>query len=377
MPARRLTTALFSLFATISLGGCSLFTTMWGKPEGFVALADRPRSATGLIDFRGVIHCHSFRSHDSTGTIEEIGAACEEVGMDFLVMTDHPAPYSIRRGKRGMVGNTLFMVGAELRSPGGTLLAFPLKHYVRPHKTLQAYLDDIHGQGGLAFVGHAEQYTRWDHPGIDGVEVQNLHAAAQAANPVGIALKALFTPLHVLFWSLAEANPEVFAKWDAVNDRRMVSAVGGNDAHANIRILGPLGWVLGNYTELFRVISTHVLAERLDEAALVAALRAGRTYVSYDIWKDGSGFAFWAVEKDGARVHEMGATVPGGARLHVRAPSKGEIRILRGGKVVDTLIGVKFQHVAEVAGVYRVEVLLDGDTWIVSSGIRVRGPGKE
>ena len=119
--------------------------------------------------------------------------------------------------------------------------------------------------------------------------------------------------------------------------------------------------------------------ERLPGAgpALVAALRAGRTYVSYDIWRDGSGFAFWAVEKDGGHVREMGATVPVGARLHVRAPSKGEIRLLRGGKVVDTLIGVKFQHVAEVPGVYRVEVLLDGDTWIVSSGIRVRGPGKE
>jgi hypothetical protein len=370
------------MLATLALVGsvptmvsCSLVTTMWGKPDAFLVRAERPLSATGLVDFRGVVHCHSFRSHDSTGTIEAIAAACEEVGMDFLVMTDHLTPHSVSRGKRGMVGNVLFLVGAELRPPGGTLLAFPLKHYVRPHKTLQAYFDDIHGQGGLAIVGHAELYTRWDHPGIDGVEVQNLHAAAMAANPVGLGLKALFTPLHVLFWSLAVPDPEVFARWDAANERAMVPAFGGNDAHANIRVLGPFGWVLGNYTELFRVVSTHVLAKRLDEASLVAAMRAGRTYVSYDIWRDGSGFAFWAVDE--ATAHEMGATVPVGARLHVRAPSRGEIRMLRGGEVVETHLGTTLEYVTSVAGVYRVEVRLDGDPWIVSSGIRVRGPGKE
>ena len=172
LPRRVLTGVLLPVWALV-LGSCSLVTTMWGPAPGFVARADRPRSASGLHDFKGIIHCHSFRSHDSTGTIAEIHAACESVGLDFLVMTDHPSPYSVSRGQRGMVGDTLFLVGAELRVPGGTILAFPLKHYVRPHESLSGYLQDIHAQGGLAIIGHAEQFSAWDAPGLDGVEVHN------------------------------------------------------------------------------------------------------------------------------------------------------------------------------------------------------------
>ena len=352
------------------LGSCGLVTSMWGKPDHFVPRDRRPRSATDLLDLRGVVHCHSFHSHDSTGTIEEIGAACESIGMDFLIMTDHPSPYSVSRGQRGMVGDTLFLTGAEIRVPGGTLLAFPLKHYVRPHKTLQAILDDIHGQGGLAFVGHAERYTRWEHLGIDGVEVHNLHAAAKAGSVPWMVLKTLFMPLRVLFWSLAVPDRRVFANWDGFNARKMVPAVGGNDAHSNIRLLGPLGWVLGNYDEIFSVMSTHVLAERLDQESLVEGIRRGRTYIVMDIWSGGSGFAFWAVDRGVA--HEMGATVARDATLHVRSPQDAEIRLLRGGDFAARGTGRTFEFKPKAAGVYRVEVWLDGEPWIFSSPIRVK-----
>ena len=39
----------------------------------------------------------------------------------FLVMTDHQTAESVADGVRGFVNGTLFMVGAEIRTPGGTL----------------------------------------------------------------------------------------------------------------------------------------------------------------------------------------------------------------------------------------------------------------
>ena len=348
---------------------------MWGPPPGFLPLADRPRSPTGLFDFRGVVHCHSFRSHDSTGTIAEIGAACASVGMDYLVMTDHQTPHSVSRGRRGMVGDTLFLVGAELRVPGGSLLAFPLKHYVRPAKTLQIYLYDIHGQGGLAFIDHAERFTAWDHKGLDGVEIHNLHAAARAANKFELVVKTLLMPLSVTFASLIVPNAEVFGNWDRRNrsprSGGMLPIVGGNDAHANIRLLGSAGWVIGNYEEVFRVLSTHVLARSLDEGSLVEGFRAGRTYVVMDLLRDGSGFAFWA--EDAGRRHEMGATVSTGAVLRVRTPKTAQIRLLRDGAVVAKVEGSELTHPHPLAGVYRVEVRLFDTPWIFSSGIAVTG----
>jgi hypothetical protein len=363
---------ILALLCAPSLGGCALFTTLWGPAPAFVPAAARSLSRTGLRDFKGIIHCHSFRSHDSIGTIEEIGAACASVGIDFLVMTDHPSPYSVSRGKRGMVGDTLFMVGAELRTPAGTLLAFPLRHYVRPHLTLVQCLAAVHAQGGLAVVGHAEgwQAKAWDTPGLDGVEVHNLHAAAVRASKTGMLVRTLFTPLGTMFGNLARPDPQVLQHWDRAAVRHPLPALGGNDAHANIRVLGSMGWVLGNYHEVFRVLSTHVLAERLDEASVVAAIRHGRTYVVIDLWRDGSGFQFWA--EAAGRDHEMGSTVDRGASLRVVVPTRAEIRLLRHGVVVLSEVGEALQHRVAVPGIYRVEVHLDGVPWILSSPIRVR-----
>ena len=351
------------------LSGCSLVTSMWGPPPGFVAAPDRPLSRTGLLDLRGVFHCHSHHSHDSDGTIEEIAAACESVGMDFLVMSDHPGPESMTGGVSGMVGNTLFMVGAEIRTPGGTLLAFPLASPVGEHSTLQGYLDEIHDAGALAFVGHAERFAAWEQDGLDGVEIHNLHAAAVRAAGVWMAIKAVFAPLGILFTSLVDLDPEVLERWDERQGRGLLTAVGGHDAHANLRLLGSLGWVIGSYDEVFRVMSTHVLATGLDEAAIIDALRQGRTYVVFDLWRDGSGFAFWA--EDGEDVREMGSVVSPAATLRVRTPVSARILLLHDGEVAATSDGVELSFDDPDPGVYRVEVRLGDDPWIVSSAIRV------
>ncbi len=136
-------------------------------------------------------------------------------------------------------------------------------------------------------------------------------------------------------------------------------------------ILGEIRYVLEPTTpEVFRVVSTHVLATRLDRASLVQALRAGRTYVVIDLWRDGSGFAFWA--DDGTGCHEMGSTVSHRAVLSVRSPAPAEIRLLRGADVVAVSQGKSLVHRDPRPGVYRVEVRLRGDPWILSSPILVR-----
>ena len=114
----------------------------------------------------------------------------------------------------------------------------------------------------------------------------------------------------------------------------LLTAVGGHDAHANVRLLGSLGWVIGNYDEVFRVLSTHVLSTGLDEAAIVDALRQGRSYVVFDLWRDGSGFAFWA--EDRGVVKEMGSVVSPTATLRVRTPVPAQILLYRDGVVAAT-----------------------------------------
>jgi hypothetical protein len=173
-----------------------------------------------------------------------------------------------------MVGETLFIVGAEVRTPGGTLLAFPLSEPLPEEGTLAGFIEAIHAQGGVVIVGHAEQFTGYEAVGIDGIEVHNLHAAATRASGAWLVLKALFAPIGTLFTSLTQVDPEVLLRWDGMLARGLATPVGGHDAHANIRLFGG---VIGDYPDTFAILSTHVLAAGLDEESVVEALRRGRS----------------------------------------------------------------------------------------------------
>lgn len=334
-----------------------------------------PVAGTDLFDWKGVVHCHSLLSHDCEGTIEEIRAACKATELDFLVMTDHQTDASIRDGVRGMIDDTLFVVGAEVRSPQGTLLAFPLQKPLRHWQHPGLLAREVHAQGGLAFVCHAELWKiGWDVPGLDGAEIVNLHAGATTVGYLGTLGAMVFLPLRWLFERICWRDDRVFTAWDRHLQRQHpFTPIGGNDAHANVRVFGPLGGTIGTYREVFLTLSTHVLAPRLDEASLVDAFRQGRTYVSFDLFGEGAGFDFRAVLGD--TVHVGGATVAAdpALQLRVHTPAAGQIQLWRDGAVVQEVVGESLVLTAPPPGTYRVEVRTTGGSpWLFSSSIRVR-----
>ena len=365
-------TALLSLL----LGSCAAFTTVSGTPGPHPSVHPVPVAGTRLFDWKGIVHCHSHLSHDSDGKIETIAAACEVAHIDFVVMTDHQTEESIAAGQRGFVGKTLFLVGAEVRSPQGTLLCFPLVKPLRRFQHAALLAKEAAAQGGLAFVGHGEKWrVAWDVPGLAGAEIVNLHAAASTVNRFVTALTVMFLPMRFLLERISYRDDGVLAEWDrALARQHPFTPIGGNDAHANVQLFGPLGGTIGTYQEIFLTLSTHVLAERLDEKSLVEAFAAGRTYVSFDVFGEGAGFDFRA--EDGAgNVHLGGATVPARSDLVLRvlAPKPGRIRLFCDGEVVHQRDGMSLAVHAPGPGVYRVEVATkDGSPWLFSSSIRVQ-----
>lgn len=332
-----------------------------------------PVAGTDLFDWKGVVHCHSYLSHDSNGTIEEISAAATDARLDFLVMTDHPTEFSIAEGTRGRIGDTLFVVGAEIRTPKGGILAFPLVSRLRRWQNPAALVAEATRQGAVTFLEHAERSQAWDTPGLTGIEIVNLHAGALAADKAVMILTGLFQSVRTVMGRTIRRDPVVFEQWDAQLDRRHpLAPIGGNDAHASVRVYGPLGGTIGTYREVFLTLSTHVLAPRLDEAALVEALRHGRSYVSFDLNGEGTGFDFRA--EDGPRVHLPGDTVMRSARLTlaVRTPKQAHIRLLRNGTLWRQQLGRQLRLTAPQAGVYRVEAATpEGGPWLFSGSIRV------
>jgi len=361
------------LLGASAASACSAVTTMRSPIGGFPAQRPLPVAGTALFDWKGMVHCHSYLSHDSKGTIEQIRAACDRARMDFLVMTDHQTDASIADGVRGRLGDTLFMVGAEIRTPQGTVLAFPLQKPLRRWMSCGAMCAEARQQGALVFVCHAESWPNWNIPGLAGAEIVNLHAGALTAPPGWVILSALFLPVRFLMERIAVADPAILRHWDQQLQRQHpFPPVGGGDAHASIRVFGPLGGTIANYDEVFLTVSTHVLAATCDEAAIVDAFQRGRSYVSFDVFHEGSGFDFRA--EDGSGVHLPGDTVTASPalRLQVRTPADGDIQLVRDGEVVQRARGDRLELADPAPGIYRVQVYTPFcHPWLFSSTIKV------
>ena len=70
----------------------------------------------------------------------------------------------------------------------------------------------------------------------------------------------------------------------------------------------------------------------------------------------------------------MGDTAEADKNVKLRVLLPGEsavVRLIRNGKLFDSVEGVEAEFVIEATGVYRVEVYLDEKAWIFSNHIRI------
>jgi hypothetical protein len=173
-------------------------------------------------------------------------------------------------------------------------------------------------------------------------------------------------------------------KWDELLARgERISVLGTADAHGETYRLGPWDREVFPYAYLFRCVNTHVLTDlpfngdvAHDRALIYDALRAGRTWVGYDLPASTAGFRFRArsVANEALMGEELvrtGATV-----FEVEAPQPADIRLIRNGELVARSIRRTLQYTTAQAGVYRVEVYrryrLERRGWIFSSPIYVK-----
>jgi hypothetical protein len=159
--------------------------------------------------------------------------------------------------------------------------------------------------------------------------------------------------------------------------------IGTADAHATPYSLGPLKRVLFPYEYLFRCINTHILTERPfngflehDRKLIYDALRAGRTWVGYDLLAPTKGFQFLARSGSnqtliGGELVRTGATI-----FEVHTPYDADIRLVYSGQVVARTRGTYLKHTTAEPGAYRVEAYrrhkLSLRGWIFSSPLYVK-----
>jgi predicted metal-dependent phosphoesterase TrpH len=148
------------------------------------------------MSWRVELHTHTCYSKDSLVTPEALIATCRRKGIDRLVVTDHNSISGALRLKE--LAPELIIVGEEIMTTEGELLAFFVREWVSPGQTPQETLSRLRDQGAFISVSHPFDRLRrgaWDEAAlleiieqVDALEIFNARCLFNADNAAALAL---------------------------------------------------------------------------------------------------------------------------------------------------------------------------------------------
>lgn len=205
----------------------------------------------GAAWYRGDMHVHTVHS-DGQGSPEQTVVAARARGLDFFVSTEHNTRSANQVWGAHASGDLLIIGGEEVTTRHGHWLALGLPaeqwvdwRYAPGDGQFARQAAAVHAVGGLVVPAHPSSPGRgstWEFgvEHVDGLEVWN--------GP----------------WTIDDVNS--VRLWDGwLRDGRRLAAVGNSDSHGPDAVGQP---------------QTVVYAAELSRAAILAALRAGRSYIS-------------------------------------------------------------------------------------------------
>jgi len=307
-----------------------------------------------IYEYVGNPHVHTAYS-DGKDLHAEVAQAAARAGLDFVIITDHNVWVD---GCERYYGKVLLLVGEEIhdvrrRPQVNHLLVYNAEAELAPLASdPQRLIDEANRRGGLCYLAHPFEYRSpispdlaaipwadWDVTGYTGLEIWNTMSEFKA-----LARGKLTAILYAYLPAFGITGPfrATLRQWDQLLAHgRRIAAIGGADAHGNAYSMGPLRRVVFPYEYLFRCVNTHILTERPlngllehDKPLIYEALRAGHTWVGYDLPASTAGFRFHA--RSHANYAMMGDELirAGATKFEVQTPHTADIRLLLNGRVV-------------------------------------------
>jgi predicted metal-dependent phosphoesterase TrpH len=105
---------------------------------------------------RADLHIHTLAS-DGTSSVEEVLDAAVALGLDVIAITDHERIDAAVAGRAMAADRGLpleVVVGEEVTTRGGHLLALYVERRIAPLRSLRSTIAAIHDEGGLAIPAH-------------------------------------------------------------------------------------------------------------------------------------------------------------------------------------------------------------------------------
>lgn len=348
-----------------------------------------------MKELTGALHIHSVFS-DGSGQAADIAKLADEVGLDYIILTDHNTLRALKEGLEGWYGNTLLMVGCEIndRKNENHYLAFGIKETFSTRISAKEYVKRVKESGGIGFLAHPHEkrthmvehppypWTEWDTDGFTGIEVWNHMSEWMENLTEQNKYQSFIHPLK----SIKSPSQKTLALWDELNNSRKVVGIGGIDAHAHkYNMLGFVEVEVFPYKVLFKSIRTHVLVDddynikndvsgiSKAKKIIYGAMEQGRCFFSNDYLHESKGFRFWA--ESNKKKYNMGDTITlnGKVSLNIIIPAeKGDIHLIHNGKLIDKTENNEACFQVNQSGVYRVEIYRNRKAWIYSNHVRIK-----
>ncbi|MEA3460661.1 MAG: hypothetical protein U9R49_02200 [Bacteroidota bacterium] len=370
-----------------------------------------PKNVIELEEYKGILHAHTYWSHDSRGTIEEILPAAKQAKLDFLFFSDHPHGDldTFPRSYHGTYDGIIFEPGTE--SSDG-LMVCPMDSVVLDWgKGQDAIIKQVVDGGGLALYVHTEKPHNWDNPDYQAMEIYNIHTDmldGEKLAPLIINFAVNGKKYkHWCFRELYDEQSEILANWDSLNMKRKIVGMAAPDAHNNQNIRAryldnglvewvgpnantidikepglrekllcgppdPAGWVfkfdVDTYFASFSYVNTHIFSDTLTSEAIKNHLVEGHAFIAFENLAEATGFQFYAVDHENQVHGILGDSVLAGSvsTLHATSPYPVQFKLLRNGQVIDQadhVYSYEYNHNLE-SGNYRIVASLKfGKKW--------------
>ncbi len=347
-----------------------------------------------MFEYIGAIHMHSVFS-DGSGEVPQIAKFADEVGLDYIILTDHNTLRALDEGYENWYGNTLCLVGSEINDKENKnhYLAFGIIKTYSTRISAKDYVRKIKEDGGIGFLAHPHEkrehmkehppypWIEWDTEDFNGIEIWNHMSEWMENLTEDNKYQAFLHPLR----TITAPQKETLKLWDELNLKRKVVGIGGVDAHAHkYNLLGFLDVEIFPYKVLFKSIRTHLLLEdelirdnseesiRNTKKTIYDALADGKCFFANDYHADSKGFRFFAEADD--KIYQMGDYInrTDKIKLRVLLPVKeAEIKLIRNGEEIADTFNNSADFIIERNGVYRVEVYIHNKAWVYSNHIRI------
>lgn len=381
---------------------------------------ETPR-VTSMKTYLGVLHGHSYWSHDSEGSLHDLVSAARKTGTGFIFLSDHPHGNSdtIPRGLQGLHDGVLIEPGSEKKGLNVWPLGSMVIDWTQDTDTI---VQNLVKNGGLVLYSHPEEPHNWANPWFHGMEIYNFHADTEDESLYPQILNFTVNGAKYRHWAYREMFDEqnkIIALWDSLNCHRKIVGFAAIDAHENqnfrarylddgrVEWIGPnanvvdtmevkwwnrwifsepdengwiFKWMIDTYETGFGYVTNYLLADTLTSSSLASHIKNGHLYIAFNDLGDAGGFMYYSLNQSDSITGIMGDSVriEEVKLLKAVSPLPGQFSLIHNGKVVEVSPddGYSYARAENLKrGAYRIEIRLklygEHIPWLYSNPIYI------